>query len=90
MKNLEPGCLAIVINSAAGNNGKVVTVGNYLGQIYKDAKYNYWEISPKLEGFAVKTGKSSGLLGHAPEHQLLRIDGYEEDETIEKEELIDE
>lgn len=90
MRNLEPGCLAIVINSAAGNNGKVVTVGNYLGQIYKNAKYNYWEISPKLECVCAETRRSVGLLNHTPEHQLLRIDGYEDNEIIEKEELVDE
>ena len=90
MKNLEPGCLAVVINSAAGNNGKVVTVGNYLGQIFEKCLYNYWEISPKLKGITIRTMKTTELLGHAPEHQLLRIDVYEEDETVEKEELVDE
>ena len=70
MKPIETGCLAVVIGSVvAENNGKVVTVGRYLGDVEDFKQKSHWEISCKVmidKGFYVK---------HAPQNLLLRIDG---------------
>lgn len=83
MKPIEKGCLAIIINSRAGNNGVSVTVGKCMGrhEVYNEPK---WEIDIELIGVL------GSKMNHALESQLLRIDGYEETEASESQlELVE-
>lgn len=78
MKPLEPGCLAIIINSRIGNNGKVVTVGNFLGHVKLYLGEDFWEVSP---GILTDRGRISHV-GH--ESQLMRIDDFNGDDVKER------
>lgn len=87
MKQIETGCLAVVIGAhVPSNNGKVVTVGKYLG----DAKefiepYNkdHWEIN------VVLTTAAGWTTRQVPQFMLLRIDGEPElDEEVAELELV--
>ena len=97
MKPIEAGCKAVVINSLAGNNGKIVDVGSYLGDVvYHDITIDgfyhriadngkdFWSISPSL----VTTTRQ--LSDYAPEHNLMRIDDPDIQESIESENGIEE
>ena len=70
---IEKGCLAMVINSVAGNDGICLTVGDFVVSpdhwIHKD----YWESSVELTGVG---GKKCPLVR---EYNLLRIDGHIEE-----------
>ena len=35
---IEPGCMAIIINSRMGNNGKIIVVGEFIGGMF-----SHWE-----------------------------------------------
>lgn len=87
MKPIETGCLAVVLGAyISSNNGKVVTVGRYLGDIdYFEAPYNkdHWEIDTAM---ITSTGFSTL---HIPQFLLMRIDGdVFTDEEIEELELV--
>jgi hypothetical protein len=73
---IENGCKAIIVNSEAGHNGTSVTVGNYLGHIAGWSGDNRWEIDRSL------TGTLGGSAAHVREDQLLRIDGFEEQDKV--------
>jgi len=84
MLPIEKGCMAVVINSKNGNDGKFVIVGNYVGS-HKElwACNNWWEINVKLPFLF------GGNYALAPEHNLMRIDGHEQEKIEQKEaELI--
>ena len=71
---IEPNCLARIVNSVAGNNGVVVRVIKYLGDI--DPTFpikDYWEIDKTLPGADI-LGRPSANCNWAPESQLQRID----------------
>ena len=68
---IEEGCLAVLIHSTAGNDGKFVTVGKFIGQVYGWVGDRRWEIDRVFEA------DIGGFFGnHMQEHQLLRIDNY--------------
>ncbi len=74
---IEEGCLALIVNSEAGNEGKCVIVGKCLGVLYGYAPPTpRWEVDTRLR---VKQG---GYVSNAGEHQLLRIDGFSESQGI--------
>jgi len=75
MQPLERGCLAMIINSSIGNNGKIVTIGNFLGAIEHYKGDDYWEVSP---GIITNRGRISHV-GH--EFQLMRIDDFDGDDV---------
>jgi len=80
MKNIERGCIAIIVNSYCGNNGLRVTVGNFIGKSPQLILGNVWEIDrliPSTNGWVSM---------EIPEHNLRRID-YDGDEKISWEEL---
>lgn len=76
MKPIEEGCLAIIINSIAGNNGICVTVGKFIGEL-PDYEYpDLWEVDKALksiDGWGV-TYEGDRMCA---ERQLLRVDGEE-------------
>jgi hypothetical protein len=74
LKPIETGCLAVVIKSIAGNAGKVVRVGNYIGQVEGFDLPDHWETDIALNTLYPSTGKRS-LSKHCSAHILLRIDG---------------
>jgi len=73
MKRIERGCKAIIINSRCGNDGIIVTVGNYIGKSEKLVLGDVWEIDkliPSTNGWVSM---------EIPEENLKRID-YDGDE----------
>lgn len=87
MLPIETGCLAIVINSEAGNNGVCLTVGKYIGFNRPDKDRDIWEVDKKLNKLNIKTGKMSKSRNTCSESKLLRIDGGEFEEEKELAEI---
>lgn len=84
MKQIEEGCLAIVVNSQAGNNGTCVTVGKYLGTVLPWEDDDRWETDIRLKSILISTGEPVPGCRHCSQSRLLRIDSYEgepEEET---------
>lgn len=79
LKPIEPGCLAVIIRSKAGNEGKVVRVGNYLGKVIGFGGDNRWEIDITLKTNLEK------LCNHVREEWLMRIDGEDFSHEVEEE-----
>ena len=67
-KPIEPGCKAVIVNSRAGNNGLVVRVIRYIGDVPGFGHTSRWEISEYL-----KTDQHH-YVNHAGEACLRRID----------------
>ena len=67
---IEEGCLAVLIHSTAGNDGKFVTVGKFIGNVYGWVGDRRWEIDRTVRG------TWGDPCNHMQEHQLLRIDNY--------------
>lgn len=87
MKQIEAGCMAIVINSHAGNNGICVTVGNFIGCLRDWPEYNdMWEVDKLLKAVDFNTGMPEEPEAVCSESHLMRIDGGE---FIEEEELAE-
>jgi hypothetical protein len=90
MKPIEPGCLAVIIRSRAGNEGKVVRCLEYLGDIpapnpygCMDSKnHDHWLVDKMLNRVSYNTGKIHTRAPYASEHNLMRIDGYDEEEQV--------
>ena len=78
---IEPGCMAVIINSKMGNNGKVVNVISNVGKIEDWYDVVFWETDLILLG---SDGVTDSLI---PEYQLMRIDGFKEDTTQESKEI---
>lgn len=66
---IEEGCLAIVINSCSGNDGKTVTVGKYIGNVPGYVGNRRWEVDRPMPAIFGE------IIYHMQEKQLLRIDG---------------
>jgi len=81
MKPIEEGCMALIINSKI-NSGSVKVI-KYVGSTPGCMTPNLWEVDKKVYSMRVFTGEivqSDNLL---PECMLMRIDGYEENESSE-------
>jgi hypothetical protein len=46
---IETGCTALVVRSSAGNEGIVVTVGRYLGEVSPFIGHHRWEVDRELK-----------------------------------------
>ena len=68
---IEPGCMAIIINTVMGHNGVVCEVIRFIGE-FENAGNTNWEINVDEEALVAR------------ESQLMRIDGFKE-EDIENE-----
>lgn len=66
---IEEGCLAIVKNSRAGNDGKCVTVGKFIGEVAEYVGLKRWEVDRAMKD------TWGDCIYHVQEHQLMRIDG---------------
>lgn len=84
MKAIEAGCLAIVINSNAGNNGICLTVLEYIGEMKGQAGSNIWKTDTLLQGRGALTHRLMTPNYYITESKLMRIDG--ESFEVEKEE----
>ena len=80
---IEPGCLAIIINSEAGNDGICVTVGKFLGKVLGWRTGSRWEVNKPMNTTLGNT------VCHVEERQLMRIDNFQGDETLEREATLD-
>ena len=92
--NIEPGCFAMVHGSSTPeDNGKIVKVLSFLDKEWYGLK-NIWNIDVELT-YTVRYHDEEGNIFHtekithyyAPEKNLMRIDGYkndDEDITIKK------
>ena len=70
--------MAIIINSVKGiNNGKVVTVVKYLGEVKNCKEGNRWLVDIYFNSH------TNHSINHCPEYQLMRIDGFKEDKVIQ-------
>lgn len=83
-KPIEPGCLAMIINTKR-SNGKIVTVGRLItnspiylsndGFMYEGPRWEINKSLPTRKGVFIK---------HACEYNLLRIDDHESDDFDEE------
>jgi hypothetical protein len=81
---IEAGCMAVIINSVAGNDGVFVTVLRYIGTSHSERGDNLWEVDKMING----TLRPTNLI---MDHKLMRIDGFEEqDKVSDGKELINE
>ena len=70
--------MAVIINSIIGNDGIVVTVGKFIGDVPDFYPGDRWYVDPPI------TARKGGTANHHPGSWLLRIDGYEETEKSEE------
>ena len=71
--------MAIIINSKAGHNGKIVNIGEFIGKVDGWKHSDHWETDlelPAIHGGSIKS---------ISETKLMRIDGFKEDTDIENE-----
>lgn len=85
---IETGCLAIIINSGAGNDGTCVTVGKFIGRIEFFMGSRRWEVDKKLRSQSLTGAYLGQPVDHAQESQLMRIDNFQGDEAFEAESLL--
>ena len=83
MKPIEEGCLAILINCPK-QSGKVVTVGKYLGApVIMVGGCRHWEVDCSISyGRFLRPKRFTNSID---EFYLMRIDGEEFEEEIERE-----
>lgn len=83
LKPIEPGCLAVIIRSDAGNEGKVVRVLKYIGKIKGFAGADYWETDTPINSTIGEMFRLSR------ESCMMRIDGedFSHEEREEAEEI---
>ena len=86
MSNLEPGCLAIIIDGVNHPNhktniGKIVTVGSYIGFIKGMYGKDYWEVD------RIMFTNKGRTIYYNREINMQRIDDH--DEKIEDKELLE-
>ena len=85
-KPIQKGCRAVIVNSVNGNNGMIVTVGNFIGVVEEEDGMCFgkdrWEVSP-----SVKQVRNNRLVNHIQEIRLERIDDYDGDELTSWKEL---
>jgi hypothetical protein len=97
LKPIEPGCLAVIVNSKHGNNGLMLRVVEYVGEELPDEVHPpyrvtfkrgpYWRTDRPVPKYSV--GRRDGKvvpIGEdccVSERNLMRIDGHEPDEFDE-------
>ncbi len=89
---IEPGCMAMVIDSEEpANQGKIVQVLSFMDACYSTGPR--WKVDTLLtwhlhyvDAFGTKRVRKL-LYPEAWEKNLMRIDGYQEDEEIKQEEV---
>lgn len=93
LKPIEPGCLAVIIESVAGNTGKVVTpLRRIPDPVGFEQGGDYWELDQPLSCVWVyDDGHTEEIEGHpfCRAAHMMRIDGHTEDEHDKMEELAE-
>ncbi len=85
MKPIAKGCLAVVIGGV--DCGTEVTVGKFLGEHPPCVGKDLWEVNKPMLFAGVVTGRER-LRYLCPERLLMRIDGYEKEQTTEREKEV--
>ncbi len=83
MKPIEEGCLALIIQTEAGNSG-VVRVGKFLGFRAGSLDTDYWEVNRPMK-FIWNESSSAPAQYSNREVNLMRIDGKEFEKDREQE-----
>ena len=87
---IETGCLALVVGCfCKENNGKVVTVGKYIGSHPNSMLPQNWEVDVSIEMVNYITFQKMPSVFFIDESNLLRIDGYEPTKRDEVEKAKD-
>jgi len=84
--NIEPGCLAIVINSEAGSDGTCVTVMKYIGFAEDYLCDDNWLVDTPLRWVIPADSvyaEEEGWDYYCSESKLLRIDDFQGDKANE-------
>ena len=81
LKPIETGCLAMIIKSRAGNEGKIVRVGKFIGKVLGFGGTRCWECDITL------LTSNGTFCNHIREDWVMRIDG--EDFSTEDEEILE-
>lgn len=95
MNKIEPGCRAVIVNSMAGNDGKIVTVLGVAGEpgfegVDKARRYGTrWRIDLKIRSAGISSGEFRGLIDHIGEGQLQRINDDDSRKVVSWEALKD-
>ena len=84
---IEKGCTAVIIKSYAGNEGKIVRVGGYLGKVKGLFYINQWEIDKPIVGHRRIT-KEPIITFSVDAHQLQRIDSPINEKSKQKEKEV--
>jgi len=90
MKPIEAGCMAIVINSRAGNNGICLTVLEYIGEVAGYHRNDFWRTDTLTKGIHRITKEAGKSDYYMSEFQLMRIDGGEFETEQESKEKVNE
>lgn len=87
MKPIEAGCRAMVVNTNNDNDGTIVLVGAFLGELNDMRENNLWSVDKPM---TVVSGHGKGnQVYHAPERCLQRIDDYDGNEKTSWDSLVD-
>lgn len=77
---IEPGCIAIIIFSDSGNEGRIVHPIKYIGNVIGFFGKDYWE--DEENDIITTFGRKTNIV---QESRMMRIDGFtEENEQIEE------
>ena len=89
MRPIEKGCLAISYGCLIPeNNGKVVTVGKFLGIVLDFGIQDRWEVDKAFKSQTAIGNVACEDVYHLPEKSLMRIDGGEYEEGEEQQEEL--
>ena len=79
MSKIKRGCIAIIINSLAGNTGKVVTVKGFVGPLPGAKGLRRWEID-----LVIPTTNHNIFTNTVDEEDLLRVPKSDFTKSIKK------
>lgn len=88
MSRIEEGCMAIVIGGQVKeNDGKIVTVGKFLGEVDTFKKNDFWEVSKPMTVEVYQFGefKRSETYNMQSESALMRIDDTDTEKQTDHE-----
>jgi len=98
--NCKQGDMAVIVRSAANNEGRTVTCLEYVGEAGRDGVVetahgyilmlgnDYWRVDIKLNITNSKVGVLNDCAPYVRDSQLMPISGYKEPLQVKKEEEI--
>ena len=81
----KQGDMALIVKSTCGNEGKVVTCLEFVGEISSYKGDDYWRIDIKLVGRGCISGKMRESSPYARDAWLMPIGNKDPEKTTEKE-----